>query len=183
MSTVVQTVDLSTLDIRPLDDPSVFDGFCCGEDEVDRNLLKCFNWHDQYRRRVYCGYIGNPEVLCGFYCLGVSASESRYLDIPIWKKILRLDNEGSYTPFIYLNYLGVKEEYQRSGIGTLLLMHALERGAGVARSIGICGMSLHALNDHSASLYDNYGFRALDEKMEYPFMILPTQTLLDLFPG
>ncbi len=61
------------------------------------------------------------------------------------------------------------------------MMSALEKCANTIRNIGVYGVALNALNDRSAGLYDRYGFREYGGKAKYPFMILPAQSVLDLF--
>ncbi len=118
------------------------------------------------------------ESAIGYYCLGISAHESKYLDT----SIVNASGARAFVPFIYLHYLGVQSEYQNKGIGTLLLLNALERCALTIKNIGIYGVALHALTTRSADLYDRYGFREHKGSPKYPFMILPAQSLIDIFP-
>lgn len=175
--TAPHPVDIKKLRIEPLADASALEGFSCGESEVDRNVEKCCKWHETYIRRAFCAFLGTEKSSCGFYCISISASESKYLD----EKLVRASGGGNYIPFIYLNYLAVSSPYQNNQIGTILLMHALARCAYVIKNIGVHGVALHALNDRSAGLYDRYGFRE-HGKNKFPFMILPALSVLDLFP-
>ncbi len=93
------------------------------------------------------------------------------------------DDTRNYVPFIYLNYLAVREGWRRQKIGTVLLMNALERCAVVIRNIGAYGVALNALNDDSASFYDHYGFRTRSPgSHRFPLMVLPAQSVLELIP-
>ena len=177
MTTVPLPVDTEKLRIAPLDGAKMLDGFSCGEHEIDRNIRKCCEWHETYSRRVFCAFLGTEELACGYYCISISASESKYLD----QKMVRDSGGQAYVPFIYLNYLAVGLDYQNNGIGKILLMHALERCSYVIKNIGIYGVALNALNDRAAGLYDGFGFREFG-KNKYPFMVLPARTVLDIFP-
>ncbi|MCH7692165.1 MAG: GNAT family N-acetyltransferase [Proteobacteria bacterium] len=177
MTTAPQPVEIKNLRINPLNDPDELRDFDSGEHEVDRHIEKCCDWHGRYRNRTFCAFLPNQELAVGFYCLGISATESKYLD----DEIVRSHGSFRYVPFIYLNYLAVRSEHQNNKIGTVLLMNALERCAHTILNIGIYGVALHALNDRSAGLYDRYGFREYGERKKYPFMILPAQSVLDLF--
>lgn len=177
MTTAPQSVDIENLRISPLVDRKVLEDFDSGENEVDRNINKCCDWHVRYRNRVFCAFLTDQEVAVGYYCLGISATESKYLD----ETIVRSHDTFGYVPFIYLNYLAVRSEYQNNKIGTILLMNALERCALTIKNIGVYGVALHALNDRSAGLYDRYGFREYGDRKKYPFMVLPAQSVLDLF--
>lgn len=176
MTTARQSTDITNLKISHLDDPSVLSSFDSGEREVDRNIEKCCDWHGRYRSRTFCGFLPDQKLAAGFYCLGVSATESKYLD----PEILKSHGTFKYVPFIYLNYIAVRIEYQNNKIGTILLMNAIERCSHTIRNIGIYGIALNALNDRSAGLYDRYGFRECGKRSKYPFMILPAQSVLDL---
>lgn len=174
--TAHQTVELSSLRIEPLKSPDYLVGFDSGEREIDRNIEKCCNWHEAYSRRVACAVLGDTEVACGFYCISIRAPESKYLD----EDIVRDGGGFNYIPFVYINFLAVRREYQNNGIGTILLMNALERSAYVVRSIGIYGVAISALSDRVAGLYERYGFRVRGEG-RHPFMILPALSVLELF--
>lgn len=177
MTTAPQTIDVRRLQIRPLADHQVLEGFVSGEDEVDRHIPLCCERHDRYRTRIFCGFLPDLHFAVGYYCIGISATESKYLD----EKIVHSSDSFGYVPFVYLNYLAVRSEFQGNKIGTILLLNALEKSADVIRNIGIFGVSLHALNDRSAGLYDRYGFREYGKRSKFPFMILPAQSVLDLF--
>jgi GNAT superfamily N-acetyltransferase len=124
---------------------------------------------------VFCAFVGDDPVARGFYCLGISASEAKYFDAVITR-----ENEGrNYVPFIYLNYLAVRKEHRSQKIGTVLLVNTLERCAHFVKNVGIYGVALHAINERVIKLYSRYGFRQIDDK-KYPFMILPSQSLMDL---
>ena len=100
-----------------------------------------------------------------------------YLD----EEILRANESYKFVPFIYINYLAVQSEYQNNKIGTILLMNALQKCAHTITNIGIYGVALHAISDRVAGLYDRYGFRQCGKSSKFPFMILPAQSVLDLF--
>lgn len=172
MTTVL--LDLRSVRIAPLSDPGWLAGFKSGESEIDRNIGVCCERHATYRARTFCALADGQEGACGFYSFGISAHDSKYLD--------ELINDGrAFIPFIYLQYLAVREQLQNQKIGTLLLGHCLTRCAQVVREVGgIFGVALHALTTRTADLYDGYGFREYGRRSKYPFMILPAQSLIDL---
>ena len=170
-------LDIRSVRIVPLSDHGWLAGFRSGGAEIDRNIDRCCERHVAYRARTFCAVVDGQQGASGFYTFGVSAHDSKYLDEELVK-----DNEGrSFVPFIYLNYLAVREQLQNQKIGTLLLEHALSRCAQVVREVGgIYGVALHALTDRAAGLYDRYGFREYGRRSRYPFMILPAKSLIDL---
>lgn len=173
-------LDIRRLRIVPAPSENVFADFRSGEDEIDRNLQKCREWHRCHRSRVFCAYLADEPDLYGFYCLGLHAHDSKSADEFFTRSS---DDIRNFIPFIYLNYLAVREGFRRKKIGTMLLLNALERCALAIRNVGAYGVALNALNDDAAALYDKYGFKANNPgSRRAPLMVLPAQTILDLFP-
>jgi GNAT superfamily N-acetyltransferase len=163
-----------------LPDRSWLAGFDSGEVEIDRNIDRCCERHVAYRSRTFCAVIEGQSEACGFYTFGVSAHDSKYLD----EDIVRASDGRPFVPFVYLNYLAVRKPWQNQKIGTLLLGHALTRCGQVVREVGgIYGVALHALTHRAAGLYDRYGFREYGGRSQFPFMILPAKSLIDLTAG
>lgn len=176
MMIVRPPVDFKKLSIRHLGDATCFSGFESGEREIDSKIMKCCEYHNIFRRRVFCAFYDQEELCCAFYCISILTSTTSSI-----KHILSLVHQSrNYIPFVYLHQIGVKKDMQNRGIGTALMMHAIARAAFAANNIGVFGMALNALNDRSAGFYDNLGFKAYDEKARFPFMVLPAQTLVKL---
>lgn len=179
MTTAAPKLDIQHLKIVPLRSSAAFDGFSCGEHEIDRNLSKCCEWHETHRARVFCAYINDEPTLYGFYCVGQHAHGAASVGSLFRRSS---DDTRAYVPFIYLNYLAVRDGWRRQKIGTILLMNALERCAVVTRNIGSYGVALKALTDDAVAFYDHFKFRAVDDSQKYPFMVLPAQSVLGLIP-
>jgi GNAT superfamily N-acetyltransferase len=181
MTTAAPALDIKRLRIVPLPSDTAFSDFRSGEDEIDRNLDKCCEWHRCHRSRIFCAYLTEEPDLYGFYCLGLHAHDSKAVDGFFTRSS---DDIRNFVPFIYLNYLAVRRGWRRRKIGTVLLLNALERCAIVIRNIGAYGVALNALTDDSAALYDRYGFKARNPgSRKAPLMVLPAQSVLDLFPS
>lgn len=168
-------IDLSTIRITALPPERSLGNFECGEDEIDRNLEKCNTRNRTHRARIFYAWSKIEDKILGFYCLAISASESKYLD----EYFKRDDDFRPYIPFIYLSYIGVQREYQCQKIGTILMMDCLTKCERVARITGTYGVSLNALTDRLRKGYEKYGFRQFGDT-RFPFMVLPTQALFDL---
>ncbi|HYC14686.1 MAG TPA: GNAT family N-acetyltransferase [Stellaceae bacterium] len=179
MTTAAPEPDLKRLKIVPLPSDAALSAFRSGEAEIDRNLGKCCDWHRWHRSRVFCAYLGDGPSAYGFYCLGLHAHDAKTMEGFFTRA---QDDVRNFVPFIYISYLAVQEGWRRRKIGTMLLLNALERCALVIRNIGAYGVALNALTDDSAAFYDRYGFRAKsDGKGKWPLMVLPAQSILDLF--
>lgn len=152
MTTARPALDIQQVRICPLADRRALADFHSGESEIDRNIDKCCDWQDKHRVRMFSAMQGEWPEAYGFYALGISAADAKYLSGPS-------TDERPYIPFIYLNYLAVQAGFQGQKLGTLLLIDALKRCAEVARNVGLYGVALNALSDRAAGLYDRYGFR------------------------
>lgn len=175
MTTALPTPDIPSLKIRPLISETAFRDFECGEREIDRNIEKCCRWHDKHRARIFCANIDGVQEAYGFYCIGVSALETRHLV----EDVTDVDDYRSYVPLIYVYYLAVRKEFQSQKVGTMLLGNLLSRCGYIVRNVGVYGMALNALTSRALVLYEKYGFRQFNET-KFPLMLLPTQSLIDL---
>jgi ribosomal protein S18 acetylase RimI-like enzyme len=181
MTIAVPALDLRQLRIIPLPSEHALDKFRSGEDEIDRYLGKCCEWQQCHRARVFCAYIGTDADPYGFFCLGQHAHDSKIMGGFFARAS---DDVRNFVPFIYLNYLAVRLGFRRQKIGTMLLLNALERCAIAMRQIGAYGVALNALTEGSFKLYEKYGFRSQNpERQRHPLMVLPAQSIIDLFPG
>ena len=180
MTSAAPTLDVKQLKIVSIPSDTALTSFYSGEDEIDRNLYKCGEWHTCHRSRTYCAYLSDDLNPYGFYCLGQHAHDLRYA-AGLFERAS--DDARSFVPFIYLNYLAVRQGWRRQKIGTMLLLNAIERCSVVIKQIGAYGVALNALTSDAAALYDRYGFKARDaSRAKYPLMVLPARSVLDLFP-
>jgi GNAT superfamily N-acetyltransferase len=127
---------------------------------------------------VYCAYLPDEPHMYGFYCLGLHAHDAKTIAGFFTSAS---DDARNFVPFIYISYLAVREGWRRQKIGTVLLLNALDRCAIVIKNIGAYGVALHALTSDSAALYDRYGFKAKNPSEKTPLMVLPAQSVLDVF--
>ena len=180
MTTVAPALDVGRLRIVPLPSDTAFADFRSAEDEIDRNLGKCCEWQRCHRARVFCAYLADEPDMYGFYCLSMHAHESKAVEGFFTRSS---DDVRGFVPFIYLNYLAVREGWRRRKIGTVLLLNALQKCSVVISTIGAYGIALNALTDDAIALYDRYGFKAPNpRRQKAPLMVLPAQSVLDLFP-
>jgi ribosomal protein S18 acetylase RimI-like enzyme len=176
MTIVLPTPDIRNLRIVSLPDVEALVEFDSGEKEIDRNVARCCERHAKHRSKVFCAMADGYTAAYGFCCLSISASESKYLS----EEIVRANEGRAFVPFLYIDYLAVRKEFQEEQVGTMLLMNALTRCEQIVRNVGVFGLALNALTERSARLYERYGFRAYDERARYPLMILAAQSLIDL---
>lgn len=123
MKTAAPALDIARLRIVPLPSEKALADFRCGEDAIDKQLPTCCEWQRTHRSRVYCAYLTDDPTPYGFYCLGLHAHDSKHVAGFFQRSS---DDVRNFVPFIYINYLAVREGWRRRKIGTVLLMHALE---------------------------------------------------------
>src|SRR5260370_33782623 len=107
MTTARPALDIRQIKIIPLSSRDALSGFASGEREIDRALGKCCDWQDKHRVRIFCAMMAGRQQAYGFYSLGVSATEAKYLS----GEVLQGAEDQSYIPFIYLKYLAVANDY------------------------------------------------------------------------
>ncbi len=174
------------LDIRDVNICSVtatagFSKFVCGISEIDEwSRTKAADRDRRNRSRVFCAVIdGDPSVL-GFYSLSLRASDPKH----VAAEIVRDYNEAGFVPLVYIDYLAVQRELQGQKLGTLLLMDALRRCREILRNTGCAGVALNALTPQATTWYERFGFRQRQKGVtQFPLMVLPAQSLLDLPDG
>lgn len=89
--------------------------------------------------------------------------------------------QDRYFPAVQLCYLGVHRNLQGSGIGALLMAHAIREFGKVAMTTGICAMTLVAINEKRAKWYEEeWNFRRYGAPCDRPKMFFPAQSAIDL---
>jgi ribosomal protein S18 acetylase RimI-like enzyme len=172
------TLDLQRVQIIPLPSRDCISQFRCGVQEIDSWAReKCFKHNAEFRSRVFCAFLDGSNVPLGFYSLSFASEQAKTLNDK-YRDIYK----GTGVPLIYIQYLAVQVSVQSSGLGTVLLMNALERAHYVSQHVAFYGVALRSLNERTLRLYEKYGF-GQRETGPHPLMILPIWTVRDLFGG
>ncbi len=155
-----------------------FSKFICGVSEIDEWCrTKAADRDRQNRSRLFCAVIAGRTAIAGFYSLSVRGSDPKH----IAADIVRDFNEAGFVPLVYIDYLAVQRELQGNRLGTLLLMDALRRCRDIMRNTGCAGVALNALTPRTTAWYERFGFRQRQKgAAQFPLMVLPAQSLLDL---
>jgi GNAT superfamily N-acetyltransferase len=150
--------------------------FDCGVSEINKWAnSKASKWSEQNRTKVFYAHNEDSITAIGFYSLSSSKEEGRKLvkkDRDIW---------SGGAPIIYIGYLAVNRNCQCSGIGRLLLIDSLRRAHLVSQHVAFYGVGLRSLNERTTRFYEQFGFGVAPNEGATPLMILPIQTLSDLF--
>lgn len=65
------------------------------------------------------------------------------------------------VPAIYLGMLGVHTPMDRQGIGTKLLMDAVQRAMAIAENAGVWALTLDATDEETVAYYERFDFERL----------------------
>ncbi|MEI9989781.1 MAG: GNAT family N-acetyltransferase [Rhizomicrobium sp.] len=178
MTTARQPLDFREVVICPLALTAGFPKFKCGVREIDDWCRSKASERDRTNKsRVFCATLRGTTDVAGFYSLSMRGSDSKLIDA----EIVRDYNDAGFVPFVYIDYLAVNAEYQRRQLGTYLLMDALRRCRIIVQNMGCLGVALHSLTPEATAWYKRFGFRERQKgATQFPLMVLPAQSLLDL---
>jgi len=158
--------------IQPLQPHHDRAGFSCGKAMLDTYL------HQQagqdIRRRANAVFVITPveaqERILGYYTLCATALQPG--DIP--------DSARRHLPryplvaSTLIGRLAISQDEQGKGLGSILLMDALERAYVSAATVGSCMVVVDAIDEKAAAFYRAHGFIQL---MESARLILPMRTI------
>lgn|SRR5262249_34020326 len=175
MTTANPSLDLKNITISVLSEHHHISDFSCGESQLDQFICKkARKYHTRNRVKVFCAQPRDGHTAYGLYTLTIKIEETNKL----------LHNERDhitdrYFPAIYIGTLAVLSRYQRNGLGTILLMNALQRAYYISQNVAVFGVALRSLNERTTMLYQKYGF-GLREEAKTPLMVLPIWSLNEL---
>jgi ribosomal protein S18 acetylase RimI-like enzyme len=131
-------------------------GFDCGRQELNDWLRQVASQHqDKGLSKTFVAIRDEaPILICGFYALTLAELENQHLPEAWRKKLPRR------IPGVRLGRLAVDRQYQRKGLGELLLIDALTRARRIYTEAGGIGLFVDALDAQAAGYYRRFGFEA-----------------------
>lgn len=176
--------NLDEIRIEPLVDEHQRGAFACTNRTIQnycRNNARKNN--DAFMVRVFVACYGESRDVVGYYYLSLTSYKIGAKAEPV----LHLDNTSDTkferveaVPAVYLGMIGVHTDYQRKGIGKLLMMDAIQRTAKIAQHAGLYALTLDALDENVAIYYkDQFGFQTFKEGNTGLEMFLPIKTIMD----
>jgi ribosomal protein S18 acetylase RimI-like enzyme len=145
--------------------------FDCGVEVLNQFLKTTARQHIQkgISRTFVLSDEDNPRIIIGFFTLTICEIRSEKLPSEIAKKY------PSQVPGVKLARLAVDRQWQRQGIGEILMVEAMQRALIVADTAGGIGLFVDAKDEAAQSYYARYGFITLaDNPLE---MFLPLSLL------
>ena len=145
--------------------------FDCGNHELNRYLRNTARQHLEkgISRTFVLVEDSNPTEILGFFTLASCEILVEKLPRKYAKKY------PARAPAAKLARLAVKMNLQRKGLGTQMMVNAIERILRVSEHLGIIGFFVDAKNNEAITFYGQFGFIPLpDNPLE---LFLPLATL------
>jgi GNAT superfamily N-acetyltransferase len=145
-------------------------GFCCPVKNIQNychnNIHK---QHELYQVRAYVACDGDSLDAIGFYYLCLTSFEIGELDDRSDDKFGRV----KAVPAVYLGMIAVHDEYTKSGVGKMLMAHALHTTAEIADRAGTYALTLDALDERLVEYYKKFDFQTFKQSKTGLEMFLP----------
>jgi len=160
-------------------DPKFHDraAFACGEPSLDAYLKRQAS--QDAKRDVAKTYVlspvSAPATIAGYYTLSSFAVVLGELPEQMLRRLPRYDR----IPAVLLGRLARDQRYRGTGLGELLLMHALEQSLHVSEQVGAHAVVVDALNDQASAFYRRFGFLPFEDEPRRAY--LPMAELRALF--
>jgi GNAT superfamily N-acetyltransferase len=144
------------MQILPLTGEHDREQFDCGREELNLWLQRIARQHQEKGlSRTYVAVDeAAPTRILGYYALTLTEIDATDLPRAARKRFPRR------IPGVRLGRLAVGHGIQGKGIGSLLLVDAIERARRVRREAGSVGLFVDAIDAAAAGFYLRYGFSA-----------------------
>ncbi|MGD0961225.1 MAG: GNAT family N-acetyltransferase [Methylomonas sp.] len=130
--------------------------FNCGRPELNDWLAKIAGQHQEkgLSKTFVAIHEQTPDRICGYSALTLAEIENRHLPEAMRK------NLPTRIPGVRLGRLAVDKQFQRKGLGELLLIDALTRARRIYTEAGGIALFVDALDEHAAGFYRRFGFQS-----------------------
>ncbi len=154
------------LHIEKLQRTHAVDAFTCGQPELDRFLVRHALQAQQSNASQTYVALNGIEVV-GFYTLVVGEVHRADVLERVVKGMPRHP-----IPLLVLARLAVDTKMQGQGLGSGLLLDALERTLQVADLAGVRALAVHAKDEKAAAFYRHFGFVPSPTDTRHLFMLI-----------
>jgi GNAT superfamily N-acetyltransferase len=133
--------------------------FDCGRIELNLWLQQIARQHQEkgLSKTFVATLPETPEQILGYYALSLAELATHNLPKSWQTKFPR------HIPAIRLGRLAVDKNYQKKGLGELLLMNAIEKAKFIHQQAGGIGLFVDAIDQQAAQYYLHYGFQAIPD--------------------
>ncbi len=142
------------------------DGFDCGQDDLNRFLVR-FAWPNQQAGASQTYLALADDAVVGFHSLVVA--QVAYEDAPdrLIKGLARHP-----VPIMLLARLAVSVAWQGRGLGAGLLKDAMRRTLQAADIAGVRAFAVHAKDDGARAFYRHFGFVPSPTDARHLFLLM-----------
>lgn len=164
--------------IEPLTSEHDRSGFSCGVQSLDQYFQKQIE-RDVIKETASAFLLLSQKTrkVSGYYTLSVTHLEPSFSlneMTPIGPRYQRL-------PATLLSRLAVDTEFQKKGLGKVLLMDALLRSYKTSRKTGSLAFIISAMIEHVEEFYEQFGFQGFPSQQQE--MFLPMEMIGRLLEG
>ena len=156
--------------IKLLDTSCNRNDFDCGSEALNRYFQQTARQHNKkgISRTFVLVDSEQPQTIIGFFTLAIC--EIRASKLPNkWQK-----KYPSAIAGVKLARLAVAKNYQRQGIGEILMIEAMKRAVIIADNAGVIGLFVDAKDEAARGYYIRYGFIDLSDSPLKMFLPLAT---------
>lgn len=148
--------------------------FECGVDALDRYIRKHAS-QDSRRRvaRLFVATLDDSRLVAGYYTLSAAGVEHGDLPENVRRGLPRYP-----VPMARIGRLAVDKKFQGKGLGSYLLVDALQRVMMASQVVAIYAVIVDATDESAKRFYLKYGFTAFPEKPLRLF--IPMETVAKL---
>lgn len=148
------------------------EAFDCGNEVLNRYLKQQLS--QDIKKRLAVAYVLlEMDKVIGFYTLSASAININDLNQQLAKKLPKYP----LVPVSLLGRLAIDKNYQKQGLGDVLLMDALYRCSISAKQVASLAVVVDAIDEKAEAFYQRYGFETLTNRQ----LFLAMQTIDALF--
>ena len=149
--------------------------FDCGEQSLNEYLRQYAN--QNIKRRINKVFVASPpeapQQVIGYYGLSAGSLDAGNLPEDLRKKLPRYP-----VPVVLLGRLAVAESHQGQGLGSILLVDALQRIVQASQVMAVYAVVVDALNARAAEFYQQFGFIPLPNQPLKLFLPMDTAIAL-----
>ena len=161
--------------IEPLNKSHNREQFDCGVEILNQFLRSTARQHIKKGiSRTFVLSEQDSQTIIGFFTLTICEVRSVKLPESIAKKY------PAQVPGVKLARLAVARQWQRQGIGEILMVEAMQRALLVADTAGGIGLFVDAKDEVAQSYYARYGFITLEDNPLEMFLSLSLLRTLNL---
>ena len=167
------TDHISELRIEPISKTHERKTFSCGKPQLDEYLHRHARQNDEKNISKTFVAVNDENIVVGYYSLCTSSIEFEELPDEIRKQLPNYP-----VPTALIAKLAVDESLRGRGLGSKLLIDALQRITSASREIGIKAVLVDAIDDEALAFYKHFEF--IELPVQDLKLFLPIETIQQL---